>query len=94
MMPPWRATCDSRQLSEITTLDPPRSLRWRYVEGARGTGGWTVERTGPNAVRLSLTTDYHVSPAWLDRLAHRPFFRRLTEDLLKRSIRRLEARIR
>jgi len=41
-------------------------------------------------MRLTLSTDYTVKPAWLDRIAHRPFFRRLTEDLLRRSIRRFE----
>lgn len=80
--------------SRITTLEPPRTLGWRYLHGASGTGGWHVEQVGPATTRLSLATDYHVSPAWLDRLAHRPFFRRLTEDLILRSIRRLERRIR
>jgi len=37
---------------------------------------------------MTLSTDYRVRPAWLDRIAHRPFFRGLTEELLGRSIRR------
>ncbi len=41
-------------------------------------------------MRITLSTDYRVRPAWLDRIAHRPFFRGLTEDLLGRSIRRFE----
>ena len=81
-------------VSEITTVQPPRLLEWRYVRGATGAGGWYVERVGPDAVEMSLATDYGVKPAWLNRLAHRPFFRRLTEDLLRRSIRRFEHRIR
>ena len=80
--------------SRISTLEPPHTLEWRYLHGASGRGGWYVEPVGQANTLLSLATDYHVSPAWLDRLAHRPFFRRLTEDLLKRSIRRLESRIR
>src|SRR4028118_2027571 len=43
---------------------------------------------------MSLATDYAVQPAWLNRIAHRPFFRGLTEDLLRRSLRRLEERLR
>lgn len=81
-------------VSEVTTVEPPRLLEWRYVEGATGVGGWHVERSGPNAVEMTLATDYGVRPAWLNRLAHRPFFRGLTEDLLRRSIRRFEHRIR
>jgi hypothetical protein len=41
-------------------------------------------------VRLTLSTDYRIKPAWLDGIAHRPLFRRLTEDLLGRSRRRFE----
>ena len=39
---------------------------------------------------MTLSTDYRVRPAWLDRIAHRSIFRGLTEDLLRRSIRRFE----
>ena len=81
-------------VSEVTAVQTPRLLEWRYVRGAIGTGGWYVEQTGPNTVEISLSTDYGVKPAWLNSLAHRPFFRRLTEDLLKRSIRRFEKKIR
>lgn len=80
--------------SEVTTVEPPRLLEWRYVSGATGSGGWYVEEAGPNTVEMTLSTDYAVQPAWLNRLAHRPFFWRLTEDLLRRSIRRFEHRIR
>lgn len=81
-------------LSEITAVEPPRLLEWRYVWGATGTGGWHVEPRGPNTVEMSLATDYSVRPAWLNAIAQRPFFRRLTEDLLRRSIRRFEERLR
>ncbi len=81
-------------VSEITTVEPPRLLEWRYVSGATGSGGWRIERVSPNSVEMTLATDYGVRPAWLNRIAHRPFFRRLTEDLLRRSIRRFEERIR
>jgi uncharacterized membrane protein len=81
-------------VSEVTAVEPPRLLEWRYLRGATGSGGWRVERSGANTVEMSLATDYAVRPAWLNRIAHRPFFRRLTEDLLRRSIRRFEERIR
>ena len=80
-------------VSEITAVQSPRLLEWRYLRGATGTGGWYVEGAGPNAVEIKLATDYGVRPEWLNRLAHRPFFRRLTEDLLRRSIRRFERRL-
>jgi hypothetical protein len=79
-----------RVVSAVTVVEPPRRLEWRYEKGATGAGGWLVEREGAGAVRMTLSTDYTVSPAWLDRIAHRPFFRGLTEDLLGRSIRRFE----
>lgn len=81
-------------VSEITAVEPPRLLEWRYVSGASGSGGWHIEESGPNTVEMTLATDYAVRPAWLNRIAHRPFFRRLTEDLLRRSIRRFEERLR
>jgi uncharacterized membrane protein len=74
----------------VTVVEPPHRLEWRYTEGATGSGGWLLEDVAPDAVRLMLSTDYAVKPAWLDRIAHRPFFRRLTEDLLRRSLRRFE----
>ena len=80
--------------SEITAIDPPRLLEWRYTSGAAGSGGWLVEEAGPGTVRMTLATDYRVNPAWLNAVAHRPFFRGLTEDLLRRSIRRFEHRLR
>ena len=81
-------------VSEITAVEPPRLLEWRYVSGAFGTGGWYVEPSGLNTVEMTLATDYRVQPAWLNSIAHRPFFRGLTEDLLRRSIRRFEHRLR
>lgn len=81
-------------VSAITAVESPHRLEWRYVKGARGVGGWLVEEEGPGAVRMTLATDYQVNPAWLNAVAHRPFFRRLTGDLLRRSIRRFERRIR
>ena len=80
--------------SEITAVEPPRLLEWRYTSGATGSGGWLVEEAGPGTVRMTLATDYRVNPAWLNAVAHRPFFRGLTEDLLRRSIRRFEHRLR
>jgi uncharacterized membrane protein len=80
--------------SIVTVVEPPRRLEWNYVEGAIGNGGWLVEQEAPGAVRISVSTDYRIRPAGLDRLAHKPFFRRLTEDLLKRSMRRFDAHLR
>ena len=79
-----------RVVSAVTVVEPPRRLEWRYEKGATGAGGWLVEEVGARTVRMTLSTAYTVRPAWLDRIAHRPFFRRLTEDLLRRSIRRFE----
>jgi uncharacterized membrane protein len=81
-------------ISEITTVQPPNLLEWRYVRGATGTGGWLVEEAGLETVKMTLATDYRINPAWLNTLAHRPFFRGLTEDLLRRSIRRFEQKLR
>ena len=74
--------------SEITAVEAPRFLEWRYTSGAFGSGSWLLEEAGPSAVRMTLSTDYHVEPVWLDRIAHRPFFRNVTQDLLRRSVRR------
>jgi hypothetical protein len=79
-----------RVVSLITVVEAPSRLEWRYAEGARGSGGWLLKEEGPHAVRLTLFTDYEVRPRWLDRIAHRPFFRGITEDLLGRSVRRFE----
>jgi uncharacterized protein YndB with AHSA1/START domain len=79
-----------RVVGTVTAVEPPQRLEWRYTEGAEGSGGWLLEDAGPGTVRLTLSTDYTVKPAWLDGIAHRPFFRGLTEDLLRRSIRRFE----
>ncbi len=81
-------------VSEIVAVEPPHLLEWRYVSGATGTGGWLVEEAGVGTVKMTLATDYGVKPAWLNSIAHRPFFRGLTEDLLRRSIRRFEHRLR
>ena len=80
--------------SIVTVVEPPRRLEWDYLKGATGSGGWLVEQEAPGAVRITVSTDYLIRPAWLDRLAHRPFFRKLTEDLLKRSMRRFDAHLR
>jgi uncharacterized protein YndB with AHSA1/START domain len=79
-----------RVVGTVTTVEPPHRLEWRYTEGATGSGGWLLEGVGPNTVRLTLSTDYRIKPEWLDGIAHRPFFRNLVEDLLRRSIRRFE----
>jgi uncharacterized protein YndB with AHSA1/START domain len=79
-----------RVTSIITVVETPRRLEWRYTEGAEGTGGWLIEELGEHAVRLTLSTDYQVRPAWLNKLAHRSFFRGIIEDLLARSVRRFE----
>jgi hypothetical protein len=77
-----------RVLSTVSAVDPPLRLEWRYVEGAVGNGGWLIEEVGTRTVRMTLSTDYEIQPAWLNTIAHRPFFRRATEDLLRRSMRR------
>jgi uncharacterized protein YndB with AHSA1/START domain len=82
-----------RVLSAVTVVEPPRRLEWRYVEGAVGGGGWLVEEEGVGTVRLTLSTDYRIRPDWLDGLVHRPFFRGLAEDLIRRSMRRFEAHL-
>jgi ribosome-associated toxin RatA of RatAB toxin-antitoxin module len=81
-------------VSDVTLVEPPRRLEWTYIEGALGGGGWLVEEEAPGAIRITIATDYRVRPSWLDRLAHKPFFRRLTEDLLRRSMRRFDAHLR
>ena len=83
-----------RVVGTVTAVEPPQRLEWRYTEGAVGSGGWLLEDAGPGTVRLTLSTDYTVKPAWLDRIAHRPFFRGLTEELLGHSIRRFERYLR
>jgi ribosome-associated toxin RatA of RatAB toxin-antitoxin module len=80
--------------SIVTVVEPPRRLEWNYLEGATGSGGWLVEQETSGAIRITLSTDYLIRPTWLDSLAHRPFFRRLTEELLKRSMRRFDAHLR
>ena len=81
-------------VSTVTVVESPSRLEWNYVEGALGGGGWLVEEEARGAVRITISTDYRISPAWLDTLAHKPFFRGLTEDLLKRSMRRFDAHLR
>lgn len=73
--------------STVTVVEPPRLLSWHYTEGATGTGGWILEDLR-SAVRVTLWTSYEVKPPWLDRLANRPFFRNVTENLLRQSMRR------
>jgi len=79
--------------STVTVVEPPRRLEWIYVKGAHGGGGWLVEEEGSGAVRITIATDYWIRPSWLDKIAHRPFFRGLTEDLLRRSMRRFDAHL-
>jgi len=81
-------------VSTVTVVEPPRRLEWNYVEGAHGDGGWLVEEDGPGTVRITLWTDYTIKPPWVDKIAHKPFFRRLTEDLIRRSMRRFDAHLR
>jgi ribosome-associated toxin RatA of RatAB toxin-antitoxin module len=80
-------------ISEITVVEAPSRIAWRYTSGAVGIGGWTLEEASPHVVRLTLFTDYEVEPAWLNKIAHKPFFRAVTEDLLRRSVRRLEKKL-
>jgi ribosome-associated toxin RatA of RatAB toxin-antitoxin module len=80
--------------STVTVVEPSHRLEWDYVEGATGRGGWLIEDKGKGAVRMTLWTDYRIHPSWLDKIAHRPFFRRLVEDLIRRSMRRFDARLR
>ena len=77
-----------RVVSTVTAVDFPLRLEWRYTEGAVGSGGWLIEEARTGAVRMTLSTDYEIRPTWLNTIAHRPFFRRVTEDLLRRSMRR------
>lgn len=72
----------------VTRIEAPRLLEWRYTSGAIGSGGWLLEEAGADAVRITFSTDYEIHPAWINRIAHRPFFRNVAEDLLRRSIRR------
>ena len=80
--------------STVTVVEPPRRIEWDYVEGATGNGGWFIEEESLRTVRMTLRTDYRIKPGWLDNIAHRPFFRRLVEDLIRRSMRRFESRLR
>jgi ribosome-associated toxin RatA of RatAB toxin-antitoxin module len=83
-----------RVVSTVTVVESPRRLEWNYVEGALGGGRWLVEEEGAGTLRITLSTDYRIRPSWLDGIAHRPFFRGLTEDLIRRSMRRFEAHLR
>jgi uncharacterized membrane protein len=80
--------------STVTVVEPSHRLEWDYVEGATGSGRWLIEDEGVGIVRMTLWTDYRIKPSWLDKIAHRPFFRRLVEDLIRRSMRRFDARLR
>ena len=75
--------------SIVTRVESPHRLDWDYTTGAVGVGGWLLENEG-GSVLMTLYTDYEVKPDWLNRLAHRPFFRGLTESLLRRSMKRFE----
>jgi uncharacterized protein YndB with AHSA1/START domain len=76
-----------RVAGTVSLVEPPRLLLWRYTEGAAGMGGWILEDLG-YAVKVTFRTSYEVKPPRLNRLANRPFFRGVTEDLLRRSMRR------
>jgi ribosome-associated toxin RatA of RatAB toxin-antitoxin module len=80
--------------SIVTVVEPSHRLEWDYIKGATGRGGWLIEDEGKGAVRMTLWTDYRIHPSWLDKIAHRPIFRRLVEDLIRRSMRRFDARLR
>ncbi len=79
-------------VSTITVVEAPSRISWRYTKGAVGGGGWTLEENG-YGTRMTLSSDYEVEPAWLNTLANRPFFRGVTEDLLRRSMRRFVERL-
>ncbi len=81
-------------VSAVAVVEAPRRIEWSYVKGAVGSGGWLLEDSGSDTVRMTLFTDYQVNPGWLNRIAHRPFFRSLTEDLLRRSMKRFETHLR
>jgi len=81
-------------VSTVTVVETPRRLEWVYTEGAIGSGGWIVEEESSGAVKITILTDYRLRPAWLDKIAHRPFFRRVTEDLLRRSMRHFDEHLR
>lgn len=78
--------------STVTRVEAPHRLEWNYTSGAVGAGGWLLEEEN-GAIRITLYTDYEVKPAWLNRIAHRPFFRGVTENLLRRSMHRFEERL-
>lgn len=80
-------------VSAVTVVRAPHRIEWRYVEGAVGSGGWNLEDSGSSIVRMTLFTDYQVKPGWLNRIAHRSFFRNITEDLLRRSMGRFETHL-
>lgn len=79
-------------VSVVTAVEAPRRISWRYRKGAVGGGGWNLEEI-EEGTRMTLTSDYEVEPAWLNRLANRPFFRGVAEDLLRRSMRRFAERL-
>ena len=79
-------------VSTITVVEAPYRISWRYTKGAMGGGGWILEETG-DGTTMTLSSDYEVKPAWLNRLANRPFFKGVTEDLLRRSMRRFVERL-
>ena len=81
-----------RVTSTVTRIEASNRIEWAYTGGAVGVGGWLLEDER-GAVRMTLYTDYEVKPAWLNRIAHRPFFREVTESLLRRSMRRFEERL-
>ena len=83
-----------RVVSTVTAVDFPLRLEWYYTEGAVGSGGWLIEEVGTGTVRVTLSTDYEIQSSWLNTIAHRAIFRRVTEDLLRRSMRRFGEHLR
>jgi hypothetical protein len=81
--------------AETTDLRPGVRLEFTLnAASITGSGGWLVEEEGVGTVRMTLWTDYRINPSWLDKIAHKPFFKRLVEDLIRGSMRRFEARLR
>ena len=76
-----------RVVSAVTVLQAPHRLEWRYTAGAAGSGGWLVEEAGD---RADDPRDRLRGGAGVAEHARLPaFFRALTEQLLRRSMRRL-----
>jgi uncharacterized protein YndB with AHSA1/START domain len=82
-----------RVTSVVRLIEEPHRIEWRYTQGAEGYGGWRLREVRPGVLEVTLYTDYHIRPRWLDRLAHRKFFVGVTNELLGRSLDRLVRRL-